>query len=168
MPHEQGDHVCPPWVGLISLLNPLRRLLYTSESILGPHINEGMTVIEPGPGMGYFTLTAASLVGPKGKVVALDIQEAMLNALHRRAERAGLASRLELRVAKPTDLGIRREGIADFFLAFYMVHEVPDPRRFFEQELGQGSAAGFKVLNRPTIRWSWAALLAKGSQARKG
>jgi ubiquinone/menaquinone biosynthesis C-methylase UbiE len=145
--------------------------------------------------MGYFTLTAASLVGFKGKVVALDIQEAMLNALHRRAERAGLASRLELRVAKPTDLGIRRKGIADFFLAFYVVHEVPDPRRFFEQaydslknggrllfveprghvsqelfeqELGQASAAGFKVLNRPTIRWSWAALLTKGSQSRKG
>ena len=194
MPHKQADHVCPPWIGLVSLLNPLRRLLHTPHSVLGPHIRENMTVIEPGPGMGYFTLEVARLVGPKGKVVALDLQERMLQALHRRAARAGLASRLELRTTKPKDLGIRRKGIADFFLAFYMVHEVPDPGRFFEQaydslknggellfaeprghvsrelferELALAVAAGFKVRSRPAIGWSRAALLARESSNKK-
>jgi len=193
MPHQQGDHVCRPWVGLVSLLNPLRRVLYTPESILGPYVRKGMTVIEPGPGMGFFTLEAARLVGSKGKVVALDIQETMLQTLRRRAERAGLVSRLELRLTKPKDFGIRRKRIADFFLAFAMVHEVPDPVRFFEQaydtlkaggkflfaeprghvseqlferELGLAVAAGFKIRSRPSIRWSWAALLTKGSEPR--
>ncbi|HUI70871.1 MAG TPA: hypothetical protein VL354_10165 [Spirochaetia bacterium] len=78
---------------------------------------------------------------------------------------------------------------ADFFLAFAMVHDVPEPLRFFEQaydtlkiggklffaeprghipresferELGLAVAAGFKIQSLPQIRWSWAALLEKG------
>jgi len=191
MSHKQGDHICPPWVGVLSLLNPLRNVLYTPKSVLRPYVKEGMTVIEPGPGMGFFTLDAARMVGPNGKVIALDIQESMLRALRRRAERAGLASRLELKAVEPNDLGIRGKKAADFFLAFAMVHEVSDPLRFFEQaceslktggklllaeprghvseesferQLGLAVAAGFKVQSRPAIRWSWAALLEKSAR----
>jgi len=74
MAHEQADHVCPPWLGYFLLANPLRRLLYTAKSILEPYLSDGMTVLEPGPAMGFFTLEAARLVGPKGRVVAVDIE----------------------------------------------------------------------------------------------
>ena len=154
-----------------------------------------MTVVEPGPGMGYFTLEAARLVGDTGRVIALDIQETMLHAVRRRAVRAGLASRIELRTVTPRDLGMDRKPIADLFFAFYMVHEVPDPRRFFEQafaclksggtllfvepsghvseelfdrELGYATKAGFKVRGRSKIRWSRAAVLEKASPRGRG
>jgi len=86
-----------------------------------------MLVIEPGPGMGFFTLELARLVGPQGRVVAVDVQERMLAALRRRAARAGLADRLETRLATPGDLGVADlAGQVDFALLFHMLHEVPD------------------------------------------
>jgi ubiquinone/menaquinone biosynthesis C-methylase UbiE len=47
-----------------------------------------MTVLEPGPGMGAFTLELARLVGSSGRVVAVDVQSKMLDGLKRRAKRA--------------------------------------------------------------------------------
>jgi len=87
---KHADHVCPPFIGYFLLANPLRRLLYTPSSVVGAYVSEGMTVIEPGPGMGFFTLELARLVGPSGRVVALDIQPKMLKVIAQRAERADL------------------------------------------------------------------------------
>jgi SAM-dependent methyltransferase len=183
MAHDQADHVCPPWLGYFLLANPLRRLLYTAKSILGPYLSDGMTVLEPGPGMGFFTLEAARLV------VAVDIQSKMLEVLRRRAQRAGLLERLDTRLIKDNDLGIQDlQGKVDFVLAFAMVHEVPDAARFFSETSaalkrggrmlfsepsGHVSAehfassvvlaqeAGLQPESLPAIRWSRSALLVK-------
>ncbi|HKN08101.1 MAG TPA: methyltransferase type 11, partial [Pseudomonadota bacterium] len=40
--------------------------------------------------MGFFTLELARLVGPEGRVIAVDLQPQMIAGLRRRAERAGL------------------------------------------------------------------------------
>src|ERR1022692_3696772 len=53
--------------------------------ILAPYVCEGMTVLEPGPGMGFFTLELARRVGASGRVVAVDIQPRMLDRLKRPA-----------------------------------------------------------------------------------
>lgn len=123
--------VCPAWLGYF-LLNPLRRLLENPERMLRGLIIEGMTVLEPGCGMGYFTLPMARMVGPGGKVVAVDIQPKMLSALRRRAEKAGLSSRVEARLAGPDHLALQDlEGQVDVAVALHVVHEVPDPSAFF-------------------------------------
>src|SRR5512133_2023740 len=98
-------HVCPWWLGYL-LVSPLRRLVQDPAAILAPCVREGMTVLEPGPGMGFFTLEAARRVGPRGKVVAVDLQPRMLAALRRRAARAGLGERVETREARPESLGV--------------------------------------------------------------
>ena len=72
-----AHRVCPWWLGYL-LASPLRRLMYDPARILTPHVREGMTVLEPGPAMGFFTLELARRVGPAGRVVAVDIQEKML------------------------------------------------------------------------------------------
>src|SRR5512143_3172509 len=64
--------VCPWWLGYL-LAAPWRKLWHDPRSILRPFLGEGMTVLEPGPGMGFFTLEMARLVGPKGRVDAVDI-----------------------------------------------------------------------------------------------
>ncbi|MBC8457841.1 MAG: class I SAM-dependent methyltransferase, partial [Deltaproteobacteria bacterium] len=91
-----AEHVCPYWVGYL-LLNPLRKLLENPDKILGPFVQEGMTVLEPGCGMGYFTLPLARMVGPKGRIVAVEIQQKMLSALERRARKEGVLDRIDLR-----------------------------------------------------------------------
>jgi 2-polyprenyl-3-methyl-5-hydroxy-6-metoxy-1,4-benzoquinol methylase len=64
-------------------------------------------------------------------MVAVDIQSKMLEVLRRRAQRAGLLDRLDTRLIKYNDLGIKDlKGKVDFVLAFAMVHEVPDAGSF--------------------------------------
>jgi ubiquinone/menaquinone biosynthesis C-methylase UbiE len=126
-------HVCPWWLGYF-LLNPLRRWGQDPGKILGPYVAEGMTVVEPGPGMGFFTLELARRVGASGRVVAVDVQPRMLSRLRRRAERAGLAQRIDARLAAADNLGVNDlDGKVDFVLAFAVVHELPDTGRFFSE-----------------------------------
>jgi len=125
--------VCPPWVGYL-LLNPLRRLLENPSKILGPFVREGMIVLEPGCGMGYFTLPLARMVGPEGRVVAVDVQGKMLSVLERRARKAGLLDRIELREAGSDGMGLEDLSFqVDFAAALHMVHEMPDQSSFFSE-----------------------------------
>lgn len=183
-----ASHVCPWWLGYL-LASPLRRLIQDPVPILAPCVRAGMTVLEPGPGMGFFTLELARLVGPGGRVVAVDLQPRMLAGLRRRAAKAGLLERVETRLAQPDRLGVADlDGRVDFVLAFAMVHELPDAVAFFAEaaaalkptgslllaepmghvraaefadELAAAAAAGLAVAARPAIRRSHAAVLAK-------
>lgn len=182
-----NQRVCPWWLGY-TLIIPLRRFQYDPGRLLGPYVREGMTVLDPGPGMGYFTLELARLVGPTGRVVAIDLQPKMLARLKRRAAKAGLLGRLDIRVAKPDSLGINDVTSADFALAFAVVHEVPDAGSFFSElahalkpgasvlfaeprghvsakefqdELQAAERAGFKLIGQPVIKTAHAALLSK-------
>jgi ubiquinone/menaquinone biosynthesis C-methylase UbiE len=126
-------HVCPFWLGYL-LLNPLRKLLENPDKLLGPFIRPGMIVLEPGCAMGFFTLPLARMVGPAGRVVAVDIQPGMLAALSRRAGKAGLSDRIEVRRASPEGLGVEDlSRSVDFAVALHVVHEVPNPGAFFDQ-----------------------------------
>ena len=128
-----AGRVCPPWIGYL-LLNPLRNLLENPNKILGEFVREGMVVLEPGPGMGFFTLPMARMVGPSGRVVAVEIQPKMLAALERRARKADLLERIELRQAETEELGLADlAGQVDLAAALHVVHEVPDQGSFFIQ-----------------------------------
>ena len=128
-----AGRVCPIWVGYL-LLNPLRKLFENPDKILAPYVDEGMTVLEPGSGMGFFTLSLARMVGPTGKVVALDVQPKMLTVLRHRAEKAGLSNRIELRLVESDGLVVKDlAGAVDLVAALHMVHEVPDQALFFAE-----------------------------------
>src|SRR5512143_2397612 len=114
MPHR----ICPWYVGYF-LLGPWRRIFKNPDKMLRPYVKEGMTVLDVGSGMGYFSLPMARLVGPKGKVVCVDLQEQMIAGLTRRAERAGLSGNIETRACGEDTLGIGDlKGVVDFVLLF--------------------------------------------------
>jgi ubiquinone/menaquinone biosynthesis C-methylase UbiE len=186
-----AQYVCPWWLGYL-LINPFRRWGQNPEEMLAPYVREGMTVLEPGPGMGFFTLPLARITGPTGRVVAVDIQPRMLESLRRRARKAGLLARIETRLAQPNSMGIGDlKGKVDFVWAFYMVHELPSVETFFceaaaalkpggllllaeptghvkplkfNHELEAALLAGFEVTERPEIRRGLAAILRKLDQ----
>ncbi len=125
--------VCPWWVGHL-MASSFRRWWQNPQSILSPYVSAGMTVLEPGPAMGFFTLDLARLVGPAGRVVAVNLQERMLAALRRRAAKAGVLEQIETRCVTTESLGVADlAGRVDLLLAFYMVHELPDAARFFTE-----------------------------------
>ena len=53
-------------------------------------VQPGQTVCDLGCGNGFYTLRLAELVGPQGKVLAVDIQPEMLSMLNERLEQAGV------------------------------------------------------------------------------
>lgn len=140
-----AQRVCPWWAGYL-LASPIRRLTQKPEERLRPYVWSGMTVLEPGPGMGFFTLPLAEMIGESGRVVAVDIQPRMLTTLRRRAAKAGLAQRIETRQALPDSLGIADlAGTVDLVLAFAVVHEMPSAERFFS-EVAAALKPGGRVL----------------------
>ena len=155
MPESKHSHrVCPWWLGYL-LATPFRRLLQNPRKILRPWVSEGATVIEPGPGMGFFTLELARLVGPRGRVVALDIQPKMLSSLKRRARRAGLLDRIEARLIKPESMGLADlKGRADLVFAFAVVHELPRAEEFFRESYQVLKSGGKLLLSEPHPRVS--------------
>lgn len=142
-------HVCPWWLGYL-LASPLRGLLQNPAAILKPHVRAEMTVLEPGPGMGFFTLELARMVGPAGRVIAPDVQPKMLAALARRAARRGLRERIDLRGAMAHTMNVEDlRGAADFVLAFAVVHELPDALNFFTECMQVLRAGGRLLLAEP-------------------
>jgi SAM-dependent methyltransferase len=186
---KMTERVCPWWLGYL-MVSPMRRWwMQSPEKLLAPYLREGMTVLEPGPGMGFFTLPMAAMTGPTGRIVAVDIEERMLASLRRRAARAGLLTRIETRLAHPDSMGISDlKGAVDFTLAFAVVHEMTSTTAFFcavadalkpaglllfaepsghvkpeefQTELAAACGAGLEVLERPAIRNNLAAVLRK-------
>jgi ubiquinone/menaquinone biosynthesis C-methylase UbiE len=147
---SEKPHVCPWWVGYF-LLIPFRQISQNPQKILGPHVREGMTVLEVGPGMGFFTLTLARFVGGRGHVVCVDVQEKMLKSLRKRARRAGLVDTIETRLASDAGLHIDDlSGTIDFLLAFAVVHEVPDKELLFKEMHRALKSRGQMLLSEPT------------------
>lgn len=124
------DHVCPWWLAY-TFDNPLRRFLHDPDNLLAPFVKRGMTVADIGCGMGYFSLALARLVGEKGQVLAVDLQQEMLDRTRKRALKKGVAGHIRSIRAAKDDIGIAEP--VDFILTFWMVHEVPDIPRFFSQ-----------------------------------
>lgn len=180
-----GPHVCPWWGGYF-IDNRFRRWLHNPERILAPCVSPGMTVMDFGCGMGMFSIALARLVGGKGRVIAVDLQQKMLDVLQTRAQKAGVADRIRTHRCEPTSIGL--DEPVDFALAFYSAHEVPDLRRLlgeihgnlrpkgrllvvepvghvtakaFQTTMSLAQEIGLQEVGRPYVCLSRAAILAK-------
>lgn len=128
-----SHRVCPWYLGYL-LASPIRRLGGSPERLLSPLVRPGMTVLEPGCGMGFYSLPLARMVGPEGRLVCADLQPKMLEGLRRRARRAGLLDRIETVACEPGNLNVEPwAGAVDLAVAIYMVHEVPDAAGLIRQ-----------------------------------
>jgi len=143
-------------------------------------------VVELGCGSGPFTVALAEMVGPSGRVIAGDVQPAMLAKVQKRVAQAGVQDRVEVHLCGREHVDL--SAAVDSVLAFWMVHEVPSAvtlfaemhealnlngklllvepqfhvrRRDFEKEVDAALSMNFKLLARPIIRLSRAALFGK-------
>ena len=131
-----NKHVCPWWVGYF-LASPLRKLFVDPYKLLGPFLKKGMTAVDVGPGMGFFTIPMARLIGPEGRVIAVDVQRKMLEKLTSRAGGLKGIAPIETKLCFSVSLGLEEyAGKVDFALAFAVIHEVPDVESLFKQIRG--------------------------------
>lgn len=154
----------------------IRKWFQNPEKILTECVKEGMTVLDLGSGPGFFSVEAAKMVGRSGKVIAADLQEGMLEILRKKIKGKGIEDRIVLHKCEKDKIGILEK--VDCALAFYVVHEVPDPesllkelrsilkregifymiepklhvsRKAFEEAVRKAEKIGFKTLDRPRV-----------------
>ena len=123
-------YICPWWL-VYTIDNALRPLFHNPQTIFTPYVKPGMTVMDIGCGRGFNTIGLARIVGEGGRVIAVDVQQEMLDMLKKRVEKEGLSSRIRIRLCERASLGV--DEMVDFVNAFWMVHEVPDTREFLKQ-----------------------------------
>jgi SAM-dependent methyltransferase len=85
----------------------------------------GEVVADLGAGSGYFTFLLAAKIGKSGKVLAVDIQDEMLDALQRRAAAQGVTNVEEVKGSE-TDPHLPAGGV-DVVLMVDVYHELAYP-----------------------------------------
>jgi len=153
---------------------------------LAPYVKKGDSVLDLGPGMGYFTMPLCAITGNNGLVYAADIQKKMLERIECRAKRNNI-SNLKTYLIKDS-FDINSDSDFDFILLFWMLHEVKnkelmlgqlhdklkkngrllivEPRmhvnqKHFDNEIDLAEKAGLKAAAHPPIALSRAALFTK-------
>ena len=102
--------------------------------------------IEELPDVAAAIREAEGALADRGRVLAVDIQPEMLASLERRARKAGLTDRVDIREAGPEGLGIEDVAqSADFCTLIHVAHEVPDQNRLFS-EISRTLKPGGKLL----------------------
>ncbi|MEE2888452.1 MAG: pectate lyase [Planctomycetota bacterium] len=89
-------------------------------------VKPGQVVCDMGCGNGFYALPMAEKVGPKGKVIAVDIQKQMLSLLKLRAEKEGLGDRIELVLGTVSDPRLPANSV-DLILLVDVYHEFSHP-----------------------------------------
>ncbi len=159
------SHVCPHKFAFM-LDNWVRKLFQNPAKILKDYISPGATVVDIGCGPGFFTIEMAKMVGENGRVIAVDLQKAMLARVSKKAARQGVAGRVAYHRCESDQIGLDQK--ADFILAYYMVHETPDPGGFFKEAKSMLNEGGRLLVVEPKMHVSQAAfdrLLADGQNA---
>ena len=78
---------CPSWLyRMVEMENPLAKNSQAKTILAGLGVAEGMTVLDAGCGPGRVTLPLAKAVGADGKVIAVDLQQGMLDVVQRKAQ----------------------------------------------------------------------------------
>lgn len=143
----QGD-VCSHSHSFI-LDNFIRRIFQNPGKIVGPYVRSGDTVVDLGCGPGYFSMEMAGMVGESGRVICVDLQPEMLDKVRAKAKKKGVSDRIRLHRCTRNGIGLEKEVKADFILAFYMVHETPDPGAFLSEAKALLRPGGICLIQEP-------------------
>lgn len=117
---------------LMVLMYRFRDLLQNPRRSLDKaQLTKGMCVVDYGCGPGSFTIPAAELVGPEGKVFAVDIHPLAIRNVGEKARRKGLQN-VETILVKGYDTGIQDSSI-DRVLLIDTIHLIKDPDALFRE-----------------------------------
>ena len=121
-PKGQARSGTSSWVSMKSrpaipaFLNPIRRLFEPPQRLIGPYVKKGQMVADLGCSSGYYTLPLAELVGPEGKVYAVDLSKKSIRALEKKAEKGGYHN-IEAHASSASDVSFIKDRSVDFILA---------------------------------------------------
>lgn len=111
--------------------NRVRKWIQNPGKILSLYIKKGMVVLDIGCGSGFYTREIAELVGKKGKVIAVDLQQKMLDKLKRSIKGKEIKKRIKLVKCSEDDLKVNEK--VNLVFALYVVHEILNEENLFKQ-----------------------------------
>ena len=94
-------------------------------------IKEGQLIADIGAGSGYHAFRMAPLVGAKGKILAVDIQQEMLDLMNVKAKKANVAN-IETVLGTETDPKLPK-GEVDLIILVDVYHEFSHPYEMAEK-----------------------------------
>ncbi len=94
-------------------------------------LKPGMTVADIGAGEGYYTVRLAEKVGAQGRVLAQDIDKAVIERLADRVARESLDN-VSIKLGAPDDPRLPENSFDRIFLV-HMYHEVSEPYAFLSR-----------------------------------
>ncbi len=127
--------------------NGLRRMLFNPHKQFAEYIKPGDTVLDIGCGPGTFIADLAKLIGSNGKIIAIDLQEEMLELAKKKARAKGVSDKVKFHKCQSDSLAIALQ--ADFILTMYMVHEAPEPLTLIDQVCALLKPNGYYYLSEP-------------------
>jgi ubiquinone/menaquinone biosynthesis C-methylase UbiE len=140
--------VCP--MGVAGLLDSkFRRLFHNPARILRPYIQKNITALDIGCGPGVFTIEIARLLNGNGKVIAVDMQDGMLEIIRKKITGNPIEKNIILHKCTQESINIKEN--ADFVLMFYMVHEVPNKEHLFNEVLPLINKNGLIMIVEPGL-----------------
>jgi ubiquinone/menaquinone biosynthesis C-methylase UbiE len=166
-----------------ALNSRVRKILQNPRKILRKYIKPGMKVLDFGCGPGMFALAMVDL---GAEVIAADLQQEMLDML--KGNIVNTRYQKKIKIVKCDKENINIEDKVDFILVFYVAHEVKNKDKMFaqlnkilkdgkkmyiaepafhvskndfEEELEIAEKQGFRIIKRPKMIVSRAAVLEK-------
>lgn len=131
MDREERSNRVYPVEKAESLDYKLRKVVQNPRTILKSYIRPGMLILDLGCGPGFFTIEMAKMLNGNGKVIAADLQEGMLEKIRTKISGTPLEEKIELHKCESDTIGLKSK--VDLILAFYVVHEIKDHDRLFEE-----------------------------------
>lgn len=108
--------------------NPVRRRIQPPVKVVDwIGIQDGMCILEIGPGPGTFTIEAGKRVGEKGKVFAIDIQPTVISKLNSRLQRDRIVN-VTTKVASAYELPFSNNTFDRVFMITVLA-EIPDKKK---------------------------------------
>ncbi len=135
-PHHGGDHAtvdhsfadAEKWSEIFD--DPARDEWQKPEALVAAlELAPGSTVADIGAGTGYFNPHLSAAVGEGGKVIAVDIEQSLVDWMVKRSERDGTAN-VEPRLGGTDDPGLEA-GEVDVVLMVDTYHHVDDRVAYF-------------------------------------
>jgi SAM-dependent methyltransferase len=99
-----------------AFLDTIRRLFEPPQRLIGPYVKNGQVAADLACAYGYYTFPLADLVGPEGKVYAVDLGEKCIQAIQKKAEKKGYHN-IEAHASSVAEMSFIKDGSVDFVFA---------------------------------------------------
>jgi 2-polyprenyl-3-methyl-5-hydroxy-6-metoxy-1,4-benzoquinol methylase len=117
-----------------AILDLIRPLFEPPQRLIQPYVKKGQVVADLACAWGYYTFPLADLVGPEGKVYAVDLGEKCIRAIQKKADNGGYHN-IEAHASSASDVSFIKDGSVDFVLAYGLLCSMENDRQLAVNEI---------------------------------